>query len=64
MFLQGRRLLVPGDFSSAAFWLVAAAALPGSVVEIEDVGLNPSRTGLLDILRRAGATVDVSARLA
>jgi 3-phosphoshikimate 1-carboxyvinyltransferase len=57
--LQGRTLSVPGDFSSAAFWLVAAAALPGSRVEIEDVGLNPTRTGLLDVLRRFGARVQV-----
>jgi 3-phosphoshikimate 1-carboxyvinyltransferase len=57
--LAGRTLSVPGDFSSAAFWLVAAAALPGSRVEIEDVGLNPTRTGLLDVLRRFGARVDV-----
>jgi len=57
--LTGRRLAVPGDFSSAAFWLVAAAALPGSRVEIEDVGLNPTRTALLDVLRRFGARVTV-----
>lgn len=57
--LQGRTLRVPGDFSSAAFWLVAAAALPGSRVDIEDVGLNPTRTGLLDVLRRFGARVQV-----
>jgi 3-phosphoshikimate 1-carboxyvinyltransferase len=59
--LSGRSLAVPGDFSSAAFWLVAAAALPGSSVEIEDVGLNPTRTALLDVLRRFGARVDVEA---
>ena len=52
-------LSVPGDFSSAAFWMVAAAALPGSRVEIEGVGLNPTRTGLLDVLRRFGARVQV-----
>ena len=57
--LQGRTLTVPGDFSSAAFWLVAAAALPGSRVDIENVGLNPTRTGLLDVLRRFGARVQV-----
>jgi len=57
--LHGRTLMVPGDFSSAAFWLVAAAALPGSRVEIDEVGLNPSRTGLLDVLRRFGARVTV-----
>ena len=39
--------------------MVAAAALPGSRVEIEDVGLNPTRTGLLDVLRRFGARVEV-----
>jgi 3-phosphoshikimate 1-carboxyvinyltransferase len=50
---------VPGDFSSAAFWLVAAAALPGSRVEIENVGLNPTRSSLLAVLRRFGARVIV-----
>ena len=50
---------IPGDFSSAAFWMVAAAALPGSRVEIDDVGLNPTRTALLDVLRRLGARVQV-----
>ncbi|HAK55200.1 MAG: 3-phosphoshikimate 1-carboxyvinyltransferase [Vicinamibacterales bacterium] len=55
--LTGRAVEVPGDFSSAAAWAVAAAASEGSSVEIEDVGLNPTRTALLDVLRRAGATV-------
>jgi 3-phosphoshikimate 1-carboxyvinyltransferase len=49
---------VPGDVSSCTFWAVAAAGLPGSEVEIEDVGLNPSRTALFDVLRRAGAIVE------
>jgi 3-phosphoshikimate 1-carboxyvinyltransferase len=57
--LQGQQLRVPGDFSSAAFWLVAAAALPGSRIEIEDVGLNPTRTALLGVLSRFGARVQV-----
>jgi 3-phosphoshikimate 1-carboxyvinyltransferase len=57
--LDARTLSVPGDFSSAAFWLVAAAALPGSRVEIEDVGLNPTRTTLLGVLERFGARVRV-----
>ena len=56
---RGQSLLVPGDFSSAAFWMVAAAAIPGSEVRIDDVGLNPTRTGLIDVLRRFGARVDV-----
>ena len=55
----GQRLSVPGDFSSAAFWMVAAAALPESRIEIEDVGLNPTRTGLIGVLRRFGARVEV-----
>ena len=51
---------VPGDFSSATYWLVAAAALPGSTIEVVGVGLNPTRTRLLDVLRAAGASVDVT----
>ena len=46
---------VPGDISSAAFWLVAAAALPGSRLLIKDVGLNPTRTAMLKVLSRMGA---------
>ena len=57
--LEGRTLYVPGDFSSAAFWLVAAAALPGSRIDIDDVGLNPTRTALLGVLERFGARVRV-----
>lgn len=53
-------LSVPGDLSSAAFLLVAAAILPGSEVRVSDVGLNPTRTGILDVLRRFGAHVDVA----
>lgn len=56
--LAGGRLTVPGDISSAAFWAALAAGLPGSDVTIEGVGLNPSRTGLLAILRRAGAEIE------
>jgi 3-phosphoshikimate 1-carboxyvinyltransferase len=58
--LAGRNLVVPGDLSSAAFWLVAASALPDSEVLIEEVGLNPTRAGILDILRRLGAHITVS----
>jgi len=57
--LTGQKLVVPGDFSSAVFWMIAAAALPGSAIEIHDVGLNPTRTALLGVLRRFGARVDV-----
>lgn len=58
--LRGCELLVPGDLSSAAFWMVAASALPGSEVTVDEVGLNPTRAGILDILRRLGARIDVS----
>ena len=50
---------VPGDPSSAAFWAAAAAALPGSSIEIVDVGLNPTRTAFLDVLAAAGADVAI-----
>jgi 3-phosphoshikimate 1-carboxyvinyltransferase len=56
---SAQTLSVPGDFSSAAFWMVAAASLPGSRVEIDDVGLNPTRIGLVDVLRRFGARVEI-----
>ncbi len=46
---------VPGDISSAAFWLVAAAAIPGSHLLIKNVGLNPTRTAILKVLSRMGA---------
>jgi 3-phosphoshikimate 1-carboxyvinyltransferase len=57
--LVPQSLAIPGDFSSAAFWMVAAAALPGSRIEIEHVGLNPTRTALVGVLRRFGARVAV-----
>jgi len=55
-------LEVPGDISSAAFWMAAAAALPGSEIVVESVGLNPTRTGIVDVLRRMGADVRIDAR--
>jgi len=55
-------LTVPGDFSSAAFLLVAACLVERSDVTLEGVGLNPSRTGLLDVLRQMGAPVEVEER--
>jgi 3-phosphoshikimate 1-carboxyvinyltransferase len=57
--LHGIQARIPGDLSSAAFAAVAAAALSGSDVTIEGVGLNPTRTALLDVLRRFGARVEV-----
>lgn len=57
MKLHGHDLLVPGDFSSAAFWIVAAAALPESALTITHLGLNPTRTGLLSVLLRMGGQI-------
>jgi 3-phosphoshikimate 1-carboxyvinyltransferase len=53
--LEPGRIVVPADFSSAAFFIVAATIVPGSGVLLHDVGLNPTRTGLLAILERMGA---------
>jgi len=52
-------LHIPGDISSAAFIIVAALITPGSDVVIENLGLNPTRTGLLDALSRMGADIDI-----
>jgi 3-phosphoshikimate 1-carboxyvinyltransferase len=57
--LRGQEVVVPGDISSAAFWLVAAAITPGSELTVENVGLNPSRTGVLDVLEQMGARISV-----
>ncbi|MEO0408905.1 MAG: 3-phosphoshikimate 1-carboxyvinyltransferase, partial [Cyanobacteria bacterium P01_A01_bin.135] len=49
--LSGQSVVVPGDISSAAFWLVAAAITPGADLVIENVGVNPTRTGILEVLQ-------------
>jgi 3-phosphoshikimate 1-carboxyvinyltransferase len=49
--------VVPGDISSAAFFLVLAAAVPGSELAVRNVGVNPFRTGAVDVLRRMGAEI-------
>jgi 3-phosphoshikimate 1-carboxyvinyltransferase len=54
---QGRDFHVPGDISSAAFWIVAAAARPGATLTLRRIGLNPTRTAILDVIERMGATV-------
>ena len=55
-------LEVPGDISSAAFWLVAAAIHPDAEVVVRDVGMNPGRTGVLEVLREMGADLEVVLR--
>ncbi|MBR6889145.1 MAG: 3-phosphoshikimate 1-carboxyvinyltransferase [Selenomonadaceae bacterium] len=54
------KIFVPADFSSAAFFIVLAAIIPDSLLTIEDVGVNPTRTGLLDVLRAMGANITLS----
>ncbi len=56
---QGRELSVPGDISSASFFIVGATIVNGSKVTIKDVGLNPTRTGIVDVLRQMGADISV-----
>lgn len=55
---DARELAVPGDFSSAAFWIAAVAARPGAELTVRGVGLNPRRTALLDVFKRMGAEID------
>jgi 3-phosphoshikimate 1-carboxyvinyltransferase len=55
--LVGQHVVVPGDISSAAFWLVAGAIVPNSELVIENVGVNPTRTGILEVLRSMGADI-------
>jgi 3-phosphoshikimate 1-carboxyvinyltransferase len=56
--LRSVDLTVPGDFSSAAVWLVAATVHPDAAVTLKNVGLNPTRTALIDVLREMGAGID------
>ena len=55
--LRGTRIAVPGDFSSAAFFLVAGCLAARGTLVLENVGLNPTRTGLLELLRQMGADI-------
>ena len=56
--LSAREVRIPGDISSAAFFLVAAALIPGSELLVRDVGVNPTRDGVIESLRRMGAKID------
>ncbi|OCA92757.1 3-phosphoshikimate 1-carboxyvinyltransferase [Pseudobacillus wudalianchiensis] len=57
----GTNVYVPGDISSAAFFLVAGAMVPGSEIVLENVGLNPTRRGIIDVLVQMGADIHVEA---
>mgnify|MGYP001349937089 FL=1 len=56
---SGKIVVVPGDLSAAAFFIVGASIVPDSDVTVLSVGMNPTRTGLLDILRQMGAHIEV-----
>jgi len=60
--LSGRSVHVPGDFSQAAWFIVAGLLLPGPGLELPAVGVNPTRTGLLPVLERMGARVEIRGR--
>lgn len=58
--LVGQNVTVPGDISSAAFFLVAGAIVPNSAIVLKNVGINPTRTGILDVLEEMNADVVIS----
>ncbi|MCM3017367.1 3-phosphoshikimate 1-carboxyvinyltransferase [Priestia megaterium] len=58
--LRGTDVYVPGDISSAAFFLVAGAIVPNSRIVLKNVGLNPTRTGIIDVLQQMGARLTIS----
>jgi 3-phosphoshikimate 1-carboxyvinyltransferase len=60
--LKGRQIEVPGDISSAAFLICASAILPGSNVCIKNVGLNPTRIGIIQVLKRMGVDIKENIR--
>ncbi|MDD5132157.1 MAG: 3-phosphoshikimate 1-carboxyvinyltransferase [bacterium] len=57
--LKGNKIIVPGDISSAAFLLVAASIIPGSRILIKNVGVNPTRNGIVTILKKMGAKITI-----
>lgn len=57
--LHGTRINIPGDISTAAFFMVAAAIMPGSELLLKNVGVNPTRCGILDILNTMGAEIEL-----
>ncbi|MEH7505682.1 3-phosphoshikimate 1-carboxyvinyltransferase [Neobacillus drentensis] len=57
--LIGTTIQVPGDISSAAFFLVAGAIIPESEIVLKDVGLNPTRTGIIEVMKKMGADLEI-----
>ena len=58
--LIGQKVIVPGDISSAAFWLVAGLIVPDSRVVLRNVGINETRTGIIDVIRAMGGKLEVT----
>ena len=58
--LQATNIFVPGDISSAAFFLVAGAIVPNSEILLKNVGINPTRTGILEVLENMGASIEIT----
>ena len=58
--LSGQKVVVPGDISSAAFWLVAGLIVPNSRVVLKNVGINETRTGIIDVIRAMGGKLDIT----
>ena len=58
--LTGQEVVVPGDISSAAFWLVAGLIVPNSKIVLENVGINETRTGILDVIQAMGGKISLS----
>ena len=58
--LSGQKVVVPGDISSAAFWLVAGLILPNSRVVLKNVGINETRTGIIDVIRAMGGKLEIT----
>ena len=58
--LSGQTVVVPGDISSAAFWLVAGLIVPNSRVVLKNVGINETRTGIIDVIRAMGGILEIT----
>ena len=58
--LTGQNVVVPGDISSAAFWLVAGLIVPNSRVVLQNVGINETRTGIIDVIRAMGGKLEIT----
>jgi len=57
--LVGQKILIPGDISSAAFWMIAASIVPNSEILLKNIGLNPTRTGILNVMDSMGCNYEI-----